>query len=175
MKGKAGIEKPLFFSNLLAVGIDAEHQVKDYNKTFRRMAMTGIGTSMLSRGQLDGMGAGLLDLSLRGAETNSIVSGRMVFDDSAVIAFNMPYNEFQTLAGYLPEHVFSIDALEESTAMFDLLNRMGADGARIIPEILARVLEARDIHRDSLLNADRAATFDERDDLRQRTALAEYD
>lgn len=54
------------FGNLLAVEVGGEEQVTSVGKTMGRMALTGVGAALFSQGRSGGVGAGLLDLSIRG-------------------------------------------------------------------------------------------------------------
>lgn len=65
-----GISHVLSFGNLLAIEIGNEEEVTAVGKTLGRMALTGVGAALFSQGRSGGMGASILDLSIRGAEKN---------------------------------------------------------------------------------------------------------
>src|SRR5215204_655875 len=65
-----------------------EQEVTAIGKTLGRMALTGIGAALTSKGT--GLGGTLLDLSFRGAETKTIVQGTIVFDDTTIVRFALP-------------------------------------------------------------------------------------
>ncbi|WP_158809289.1 hypothetical protein [Beijerinckia sp. L45] len=165
----------LDLKNLLAIWFGDERQVTDVKRTIGRMALTGIGASLFSKGEAGGLGAGLLDLSLRGKEQKLIVSGTLIFRNSAAISFSLPRVEFDQFAKFVPPHAFEEGAAEQAVTSFGLLERMRADGRRVLAELAGDYDSAH--ARVQLLKADSeaGATFSLRDEARQAAAAAQVE
>ena len=129
---------------------------------------------MFSQGRSGGVGAGLLDLSIRGSEKKSVVSGILVFADSAIVKFRLPAKEFDALASSVSERTFSSEAMEAAQEMFGLLQRMRADGPRVLPEMLAEIARSKDRVHELLVETDSGESFAARDAARQELVSAEH-
>lgn len=164
----------LSLGDLLAIEVGDEAQVTAVGKTLGRMALTGVGAALFTQGRGGSVGAGLLDLSLRGAEKKSVISGLMIFLDSSIMKFKVSAEEFDTIVKSVSQHVFSAEALQDASEMFDLLRRMKADGERVLHEILSSLIEAKSQMNTLAISSEIGQSFAERDAARQELAAAEH-
>jgi hypothetical protein len=167
------IEHALSLQSVLAINGE-EQTARAVGKTIGRMALTGVGAALFSKGRGGGIGAGLLDLSVRGVETKSVVNGTIVFQDASAVTYSLPSKEFGALVSCVPQFALSEEAANESREMFDLLGRMKRDGRRSLEELAQQLLSLNDNIETLHLEAENGSTFSARDSARQQAdSLAE--
>lgn len=155
---------------VLAAEVSEENEINDLKKTFKRMALTGIGSALFWEGRRGGIGAGLLDLSARGTEKKNVYGGSLVFRDTSVVNFVLFESEFEELARLVPEEAFEDEAVGEAKDLLHLLERMRTDGQRALEEYAGELIEL-DRHLDDLTSrVETGKSFTERDQARTEAA-----
>src|ERR1700691_106875 len=152
---------------VVAAEIGEEKEVAAIGKTLGRMALSGVGSALFSKGRAGGVGAGLLDLSIRGMETKSVISGFVAFKDSSILKFSLPGKVFQQILQVIPEHSFSRDAIIEARQHIELIGRMKKDGRRVLDELLQEITMLSRQVVDLRTKAEEGTIFLVRDQARQ--------
>jgi hypothetical protein len=165
----------LDLGSALAFAISEEKEVLALGKTLGRMALTGMGAALFYQGRRGGLGAGLLDLSVRGAERKSAVSGAIVWPDTSVIQVTLQGNEIDQFASVVPAEALQEDALERARQLLDLMERMKVDGRRALNEIARDVFQIDQRVKQLLSEANEGETFAIRDAARQEARKIEED
>lgn len=162
-----GHTRTLDLREVLAVEVGEEKEVTAVGATLGRMALTGIGAALVSRGRRGGFGASLLDLSVRGAVKQSAATGVMVWPDTTILSFGVQGAEVEQFLNSVPAEAFEEEALEEAQHRLGLLERMRADGRRALDEMAQEVAQVALHVRELNARAEQGATFTERDEARQ--------
>jgi hypothetical protein len=143
-----------------------EKQVTALGRTVGRMALTGISTRLFFGGK--GMAGAMLDLSARGAEKNTIVSGILIFNDTTTVSFVASANNYARFRAMLPKECIQPSSAERAEKLFDVVHRMTVDGERVLgevdDEISGLAIELR--HAEAL--ADSGDNFAVRDSARHK-------
>jgi hypothetical protein len=128
---------------------------------------------MFTKGQTSGIGAGLLDLSIRGFETKSSVSGLLIFNNFAIISFLLRDNVFAELKQLLPEYVDSREALDYAYGVAELLDGMKEDGSRAIDEMAADLVSESKLISKYEYAIENGESFDARSNARKQLMEAQ--
>ena len=123
-------------SDLMCIHVTGRVQETAVGKTVKRMAVTGIASSLLSQGK--GMGGAMMDLAVRGAETRIIISARMAMKDTTTIDLEATEDEYRQFVSGLPACATTSQARSRAEDMISLVERMSLDGPRALPEIDGR-------------------------------------
>ena len=152
--------------DVLVFQIQNAKEITDVKSTVSRMALTGIGAHLFTN--RSGVGAGLLDLSFRGAIQKGIVSGAVAFRDLTYVSFQLEASQLELLAPHLPENCATDERLQESAELEDLFVRMKMDGLSVLEELADEIVELSQSVAAIQNETNSGKTFAERDAARQR-------
>lgn len=137
-------------------------------KTLGRLALTGLAGSLLSQGK--GMGAALMDLSVRGAERRKLAELLLVFADTTTVSVVVSGEDLDQLRSMLPGWFFSEKAWARMEKFARLVERMALDGERVLTELQGRVSELKDEIEKCKKAVDQGETFAVRDAAREKVS-----
>lgn len=152
-------------NDLMCIFVTGKVEETAVGKTVKRMAVTGIASSLLSQGK--GVGGAMMDLAVRGAETRIIVSARMVMKDTTTIDFEATEGEYRQFVSGLPANATTSQAKSRAEELISLVDRMSLDGHRSLPEIDGRIeafIERRRLAEKLIIDG---GSFEDRDVARQ--------
>ena len=153
--------------------VTAETKIR-VGKTVARSALTGLGAAIFS-GRHAALGGAILDYRFAGNETEDVISAVIVFSDFSTIAFQCEAGEFEKLAAFMPPDALTEERAEQTEEQLSRIKRMADDGPRVLDEMEAYLVKARE--HVSLLSTQAVdgGTFAERDQARQELVQATVD
>ncbi len=146
-------------TQVIAVGVGESIKKVALGKTLGRVALTGL---------LHGRHAASADLRWGGIDRDESQEVFLMLDDTTTVTMEMDGDEFEVLAGLVPDTAKEDDAQERAQKLMDKIKAMVADGERVLTELTVKhdQLQAEDAALAGQVDA--GQSFDERHTARER-------
>ncbi len=146
-------------TQVIAVGLGESTKKVALGKTLGRVALTGL---------LHGRHAASADLRWGGINRDESQEVFLMLDDTTTVTMEMDGDEFEVLAGLVPDTAKEEDAQERAQKLMDKIKAMVADGERVLTELTVKhdQLQAEDAALAGQVDA--GQSFDERHTARER-------
>lgn len=141
-------------------------------RTLGRTALTGIGAAILT-GREAALGAAFLDYRFGGDEADEVVAALIVLSDYSSLVVQSESQEFDKFCALLPSDLLSEEIAVRTAEEIDRIKRMAADGPRVLEEMRAQIAQTERSIASFAEQAERGATFAERDEGRIGRSQAE--
>jgi len=156
------------------LNIQQQTEVNAVGRTLGRTALTGIASSIFTKGGTNPLGGGLLDLSLRGLEKDTVVCGTLYFSPSSLeVDFSLSGDTFAQLLKWIPKDALSEERTELAIRDINLVKEMKRDGRIAIDELANSLVQKNNELSELLAAIEKGATIEIRHKLRQEASLKE--